>query len=205
VPQGKIEPVEQPCPTCGKPQIKIIQFRQKPLTRCVDPACPSNQEPEIPLGPCPVCAAAGRGSAPTAAPAAASRDAAPAAAARPGTIIAQRSPRTLKRFARCTNYEECKTSYPLPQRGELKPTNTSCEACGAPKVTIATRRGPWEICPNPQCSINIAAAEEKAAKAAGGGKAASSGKAAGVKTAGRKTASKKTAGRKTASNKSALV
>ncbi|MDR2108108.1 MAG: topoisomerase DNA-binding C4 zinc finger domain-containing protein [Coriobacteriales bacterium] len=148
VPQGKIEAVEEPCPACGKPQIKVIQFRQKPLTRCVDPACPSNQEPEIPLGPCPTCAAEGR----------------------EGTIIGQRSPRTLKRFARCTNYEQCKTSYPLPQRGTLTATGVACEACGAPKATIATRRGPWEICPNPQCPLNIQAAEEKAAKAAAGGK-----------------------------------
>jgi DNA topoisomerase-1 len=147
VPQGKIEAVEEPCPTCGKPQIKIIQFRQKPLVRCVDPDCPSNWEPEIPLGACPVCAADGR----------------------EGAIIAQRSPRTLKRFARCTNYDVCKTSYPLPQRGELTSAGKACEACGAPRVTIATRRGPWEICPNPQCPLNIQAAEEKAARAAGAG------------------------------------
>ena len=175
VPQGKIEAVEEPCPVCAKPQIKVIQFRQKPLTRCVDPSCPSNQEPEIPLGACPTCRAAGQ----------------------EGRIIAQRSPRTLKRFARCTNYEECKTSYPLPQRGELTPASTSCEACGAPKVVVATRRGPWEICPNPQCPANIAAAEEKAAKAAGTGgfaktaKTGKAGKASGTSKATKAGASSK--------------
>jgi DNA topoisomerase-1 len=164
VPQGKIEALEEACPVCGKPQIKIIQFRQKPLNRCIDPACASNQEPEIPLGACPACLAAGRSE----------------------TIIAQRSPRTLKRFARCTNYDECKTSYPLPQRGELTAKAESCESCGAPKVVVATRRGPWEICPNPQCPANIAAAEEKAAKAAAGG----SGGSAAVTSGGTRKGSK---------------
>jgi DNA topoisomerase-1 len=129
VPQGKIEPVEEVCPTCGKPQIKLIQFRRKPQVRCVDPDCPSNQEPTVDLGVCPTCKAAGR----------------------EGRLIAQRSPRTLKRFVRCSNYDQCKTSYPLPQNGKLEATGRYCEHCGAPLVVVSTRRGPWEICPNFDC------------------------------------------------------
>ncbi|MDR2492247.1 MAG: DNA topoisomerase I [Coriobacteriales bacterium] len=144
VPQGKIESVEELCATCGKPQIKVIQFRQKPLTRCIDPQCPSNKEPDIPMGPCPACSAAGRD----------------------GQLVAQRSPRSLKRFMRCTNYDVCGVSYPLPQRGELSATGTYCEGCGAPKVVVTTRRGPWEICPNFECPLREAAEEAKAEKAA---------------------------------------
>jgi DNA topoisomerase-1 len=173
VPQGKIEAVEEACPACGKAQIKIIQFRQKPRVRCVDPSCKSNYEPEVLLGDCPTCAAEGGA----------------------GKIIAQRSPRTLKRFARCENYEECKTSYPLPQHGELTPAGSACPTCGAPKVIVATRRGPWEICPNFECPDNIAAAEQRAAKAAtkARGGAAASGKAASGKAASGKAGAGKAA------------
>ncbi len=131
LPQGKIEAVDEVCATCGKPQIKITQFRQKPLVRCVDPECSSNQEPELDVGECSTCRALGKES----------------------RLIAQRSPRSLKRFIRCSNYDECKTSYPLPQRGELSATDMMCEACGAPKVVIKTSRGPWELCPNPECPL----------------------------------------------------
>jgi DNA topoisomerase-1 len=144
VPQGKIEAVEEACATCGKPQIKLTQFRSKPIVRCVDPDCPSNKEPEIKVGDCSACADAGRH----------------------GDLIAQRNPRSMKRFIRCTNYDLCNTSYPLPQRGELVATGEYCEACGAPKVIIKTTRGPWEICPNFNCPAREEAEKEKAAKKA---------------------------------------
>ena len=143
LPQGKIKAVEELCLTCGKPQIQIIQFRQKPLTRCVDPECASNQEPELDVGECAACKAAGK----------------------EGRLIAQRSTRSLKRFIRCLNYEECATSYPLPQRGELLGTGKLCEGCSAPLVVITTNRGPWELCPNPQCPLREEAEAAKQAKA----------------------------------------
>ena len=55
------------------------------------------------------------------------------------------------RFIRCTNYEECGTSYPLPQRGKLTATGETCEHCGAPVVVVETARGPWRICVNMDC------------------------------------------------------
>ncbi|MDI6693181.1 MAG: DNA topoisomerase I [Anaerosomatales bacterium] len=128
LPAGKIEPVEEPCEVCGAPKVKVIQARRKPEVRCIDPACPSNAEQPLDIGACPVCAAAGRD----------------------GRIIAQRSSRTLKRFARCTRYEECGVSYPLPQSGELSATGETCE-CGAPIVVVQTRRGPWRVCVDPAC------------------------------------------------------
>ena len=174
VPQGKIESVEPVCSVCGKPQIKIIQFRQKPVTRCVDPACTSNREPDMPVGPCPVCQAAGR----------------------EGTLVAQRSARTLKRFIRCTEYEHCGVSYPLPQSGELKFKGEACEACGAPRTIISTRRGPWEVCPNPACPSRAEKeASTKSSTAARGrttskGRTVSKGKTAG-KTTGKTAANSK--------------
>ena len=144
LPQGKIQTVEELCPVCGCPQIKVQPFRSKPYVVCVDPACPTNKEPDVTVGVCPICAAAGR----------------------EGLLIAHRSERTLKRFIRCTNYDECSTSYPLPQRGELKATGEVCPDCGAPIVEVTTTRGPWRICVNMDCPGKARAEEEKAAKAA---------------------------------------
>jgi len=150
VPQGKIEPVETLCPVCGKPQIRVIAFRSKPSTLCIDPRCLTNTEPEVSIGECPTCKAAGV----------------------QGNLIAQKNPRTLKRFVRCENHKVCKTSYPLPQRGKLTTTDKTCEACGAPKVIVTTSRGPWELCPNPICSLRE---EKESSKSASGTRARSSG------------------------------
>lgn len=139
LPQGRIKAVEAPCPICAKPQIEITQFRQKPLIRCIDPECRSNQEPELDVGACPVCRTQGKD----------------------GRLIAQKSARTLKRFIRCSNYDECKTSFPLPQRGALASAGKECESCGTPKVIVQTNRGPWELCPNPECPARL---EAEAAK-----------------------------------------
>ena len=140
LPQGKIEAVDELCPTCGTPQVKVIQFRSKPRIHCLDPACPTNHEPEISIGVCKTCAEAGRA----------------------GELTVRRSARTLKRFVRCTNYDECGVSYPLPQRGELTATGEECPACGAPMVVVNTGRGPWRICVDPNCPAKLEAAEKKA-------------------------------------------
>ena len=193
LPQGKIQTVEELCPVCGCPQIKVQPFRSKPYVVCVDPACPTNKEPDVTVGVCPTCAAAGR----------------------EGLLIAHRSERTLKRFIRCTNYDECSTSYPLPQRGELKATGEVCPDCGAPIVEVTTTRGPWRICVNMDCPGKARAEEEKAAKAAaraakaeaetqGEGdepKKASSKKASTKKAPAKKAAAKKAAAKKAPAKK----
>ena len=195
LPQGKIQTVEELCPVCGCPQIKVQPFRSKPYVVCVDPACPTNKEPDVTVGVCPTCAAAGR----------------------EGLLIAHRSERTLKRFIRCTNYDECSTSYPLPQRGELKATGEVCPDCGAPIVEVTTTRGPWRICVNMDCPGKARAEEEKAAKAAaraakaeaeaqGEGdepKKASSKKSSTKKAPAKKAATKKAPAKKASSKKKA--
>lgn len=129
LPQGKYDAAEEPCPVCGGPQIKVTPFRAKAYTHCLDPECASNKMEDLDVGECPVCKAAGR----------------------EGRLLAQKNPRTLKRFIRCQNYEQCEVSYPLPQRGELKATGEVCDACGAPEVIVTTARGPWRICVNMDC------------------------------------------------------
>ena len=147
LPKGKIEALSEPCPTCGMPQIKVTAFRSKPRTTCIDPNCPTNAEPDVVVGICPTCTDLGKFD---------------------SKLTAQRNPRTLKRFIRCENYEQCNTSYPLPQNGTLTATDEVCEACGAPMVIITTQRGPWKLCPNFNCPTKEKdEAEKKKSKAKG--------------------------------------
>lgn len=161
LPKGKIEAVEEKCPVCGMPQIKVTPFRQKARVLCIDPECPTNKEPDLEVGECPVCKEKGLHK----------------------KLIARKNPRTLKRFIRCENYDECGTGYPLPQYGALTATNEVCESCGAPLVIVTTNRGPWKLCPNFSCPAKEEAKEKKEAKAAGkGGRKA---KGTGRKTTGK--------------------
>jgi DNA topoisomerase-1 len=168
----KFEAVAEPCATCGMPQVKLIAFKRKPQIVCLDPACPTRSEPDIDIGKCP-------------------------AEGCDGEIIGHRSTTSLKRFARCTNYETCQTSYPLPGQGELVGTGKACEACGAPMITVQTRRGPWTICPNNECPTR----EERDAKKAGAKKAGTAKTGAAKKPAAKKPAAKKPAARKPAAKR----
>ena len=178
LPQGRIEALEGEaavCPDCGAPRIKVQPFRQKAYETCINPACPTNREPDVEVGVCHACAEAGR----------------------TGKLIAHKSERTGKRFIRCTNYDDCGTSYPLPQRGKLEATGEECPDCGAPMVIVTTARGPWKLCPNMDCPGR----EKKAAAGRGRGtgtKAASAKKPAAKKTTAKKSAVKKTTAKKKA-------
>ena len=144
LPSGKIEAVEELCPTCGMPQVKVTAFRTKPRIVCIDPACPTNQEPEVIVGKCPTCAAMGKDS----------------------NLVARRNPKTLKRSITCENFDECQTRYPLPQYGKLSATDEVCEHCGAPRVVVTTARGPWKLCPNFDCPGREQEKEKKPARKA---------------------------------------
>ena len=190
VPSGvKVSPLEGDaavCPECGAPRIKCQPFRQKAYEQCVNPKCPTNYEPDLKVGECSVCAEAGRH----------------------GDLIAHKSEKSGKRFIRCSNYEECGVSYPLPARGKLEATGEVCEHCGAPVVVVETARGPWRICVNMDCP-----GKEKKEKPARGAKgAAAKGAAAKGSTAkkapakkassSKNTTAKKPAAKKTTSKKS---
>ena len=173
LPKGKVESLPDPCPTCGMPQVKVTAFRSKPRTLCIDPNCETNKEPDVVVGECPKCAEAGK----------------------TAKLIAQKNPRTLKRFIRCENYDECGVGYPLPQYGAITATDEVCEHCGAPMVIVTTARGPWKLCPNFSCPGKEIEAEKKAA--------AKEAKAAGKKAPAKKTAAKKPAAKKTTAKKAA--
>lgn len=174
VPSGvRVSPLEGEaavCPECGAPRIKCQPFRQKAYEICVNPKCPTNYEPDLKVGECKVCAEAGRH----------------------GDLIAHKSEKSGKRFIRCTNYDDCGVSYPLPGRGKLEATGETCEHCGAPIVVVHTARGPWRICVNMDCPSK----ERKAASGRG-----RKGSAAAKKSTAKKTTSKKTATKKTAAKK----
>ena len=70
------------------------------------------------------------------------------------TIIYSR--KTKKRFIGCSNYFKgvCSTSFPLPQRGTVKPTGNRCKICGWPQILVQLRgRRRWNMCFNPNCSL----------------------------------------------------
>ena len=140
----------------------------------MNPKCPTNFEPDLKVGECKVCAEAGRH----------------------GDLIAHKSEKSGKRFIRCTNYEECQVSYPLPARGKLQATGETCPECGAPIVVVETARGPWRICVNMECP-----SKEKKTTSRGRGAAGSKTSAA-KKTTAKKTATKKTTAKKSTAKKS---
>ena len=159
------------CPECGAPRIKCKPFRAKAYEMCINPKCPTNYEPDLKVGECKVCAEAGRH----------------------GDLIAHKSERSGKRFIRCTNYDECGVSYPLPARGKLTATDETCPECGAPMIVVETARGPWKKCVNMDCPTN----ERKTAARGRGSRAASGTSASGTSASARKPAARKTAAAKT--------
>jgi ssDNA-binding Zn-finger/Zn-ribbon topoisomerase 1 len=71
-----------------------------------------------------------------------------------GKLVILRSKKTGKRFVGCTNYFEgtCKTAFPLPQRGMVKPQSTVCKSCDWPTVRVWMKgKRPWNLCLNPEC------------------------------------------------------
>jgi DNA topoisomerase-1 len=71
-----------------------------------------------------------------------------------GKLILMKSRKSGKRFVGCTNYfaGTCKTAFPLPQKGQVKPSGKACTDCGWGTVTVwLNRRRPWNLCLNPSC------------------------------------------------------
>ncbi len=71
-----------------------------------------------------------------------------------GKLAILYSRKTRKRFVGCTNYFNgtCKTAFPLPQRGFVKPSGKACKGCGWSTVQVWLKgKRPWNLCLNPQC------------------------------------------------------
>ncbi len=76
-----------------------------------------------------------------------------------GKLVILRSKKTRKRFIGCTNYFEgkCSTSFPLPQKGLVKPLGNMCKSCGWPTVRVWMRgTRAWNLCFNPRCPLKDA-------------------------------------------------
>ena len=73
-----------------------------------------------------------------------------------GKLMIIYSRKTRKRFIGCSNYFKglCNTSFPLPQRGTVKPAGSNCKTCGWPQVLVWLRgRRTWNLCFNPDCPL----------------------------------------------------
>ncbi|MFA5365753.1 MAG: DNA topoisomerase, partial [Candidatus Bathyarchaeia archaeon] len=71
-----------------------------------------------------------------------------------GKLVIIHSKKTKKRFVGCTNYFNgtCKTAFPLPQRGLVKPSGKACKGCGWSTVQVWLKgKRPWNLCLNTEC------------------------------------------------------
>lgn len=59
-------------------------------------------------------------------------------------------------FAGCSNFPECKNTYPLPHGMLVLATGETCQTCGAPKIkTVAKGQAPIVVCIDPKCPSAI--------------------------------------------------
>jgi DNA topoisomerase-1 len=66
-------------------------------------------------------------------------------------LIVRRNRKSRKRFVGCSGYPDCRVTYPLPQRGEIIPLGTTCDACGSPEIKVLGGKRPWVTCINMDC------------------------------------------------------
>ncbi len=57
-----------------------------------------------------------------------------------------------KRFVGCSNYPNCKVTYPLPQKGRISKTNEVCNFCGTPIIKVKFKgKREFKMCLDPNC------------------------------------------------------
>jgi DNA topoisomerase-1 len=57
-----------------------------------------------------------------------------------------------KRFVGCTGYPDCKTTYPLPQKGGIQLTDEVCPECRTSIIKIKNKgKKAWQICLSQDC------------------------------------------------------
>ena len=138
---GVLQSAQQNCPECGSPMIQLTD-RGRTTTFCVASDCPTVREKNF-IGKCDTC---GTGE------------------------LTIRHGSYGKRFVGCSNYPECRNSYPLPGRGLIVPTPDRCKACGHPVVKVIMRgRPPWILCLNMDCPAKNGRGKKAGAKPAGTG------------------------------------
>ena len=110
-----------------KPVMEILKEKEKTIGAQLSLALKKSKLAERLIGKCPICNS--------------------------GQLVILRSRKTGKRFVGCTGYFEgnCKTAFPLPQRGNVKPQGV-CKSCGWPAVRVWARgKRPWNLCFNSGC------------------------------------------------------
>ncbi len=113
-----------------KPAVKELKTKDKIIGEQLSNAIKKSRLEERTIGMCPVC--------------------------NTGKLMILYSRKTGKRFIGCTNYFKglCKTSFPLPQRGTVRPLGRNCRGCGWPTVQVRIKgRRPWTLCFNPKCPL----------------------------------------------------
>ncbi|MDH5754461.1 MAG: DNA topoisomerase I [Candidatus Bathyarchaeota archaeon] len=113
-----------------KPVIEELKDKEKTIGEQLSNAIKRARLEERIIGACPVCGT--------------------------GKLMILYSRKTGKRFVGCTNYFKglCKTSFPLPQKGTVRPLGKNCRGCGWPTVHVRIRgKRPWTLCFNPECPL----------------------------------------------------
>jgi DNA topoisomerase-1 len=111
-----------------KPVMEKLKEKEKAIGEQLSNAVKKAKFEERAIGICPIC--------------------------KNGKLVVLYSRKTGKRFVGCTNYFKgaCKTSFPLPQRGIVRPLSRNCRMCGWPTVQVRMKgRRPWTLCFNPKC------------------------------------------------------
>ncbi|QRF75780.1 Reverse gyrase [Thermoplasmatales archaeon] len=120
-----IQLLEDKCPVCSLPKIKVIRKGQSPDIRCINPRCEYNRTKDS-FGECPSDG---------------------------GSLVVRQS-RFGKRFLGCSNYPDCKVTYALPQMGLLSVTGEKCPHCSAPLIIMTGKGRKWKFCPKIDCEYN---------------------------------------------------
>ena len=113
-----------------KPVAEELKGREKIIGEQLSNAIKKAKLEERTIGACPICSS--------------------------GKLMVIYSRRTGKRFVGCTNYFKglCKASFPLPQKGTVRPLGKNCRGCGWPTVQVRIMgRRPWMLCLNPKCPL----------------------------------------------------
>ena len=124
----KIEDVLDKAVNRLKPLLTELKKHQEPLGEELSEAVRKARMQQRIVGDCPVCGT--------------------------GKLVILHSRRTGKRFLGCTNYFKgiCRTSFPLPQKGTVKPARRSCRSCGYPMIQFRMKgKRPWTFCIKPDC------------------------------------------------------
>ena len=113
-----------------KPVLEELKAREKIIGEQLSNAIKKARLEERIVGTCPICGT--------------------------GKLMILYSRKTGKRFIGCTNYfkNKCKTSFPLPQRGTVRPLRKNCRGCGWPTVQVRIKgRRLWTLCFNTKCPL----------------------------------------------------